>query len=84
MDSLESDSEETELVQEPDDCLLPEEDLYKAFVHGWQVVKLNFPKYIDKVVIIKIKQTVIQFGYTGRIFQYVFICLKKNSGSDIV
>jgi hypothetical protein len=47
MDSLESDSEETELVQEPDDCLLPEEDLYKAFVHGWQVVKLNFPKYID-------------------------------------
>ena len=26
-DSLESDSEETELVQEADDCLLPEEDL---------------------------------------------------------
>ena len=27
LDSLESDSEETELVQEADDCLLPEEDL---------------------------------------------------------
>ena len=40
-------------------------------------MKLYFPKYIDKVVIIEIKQTVIQFGYTGRIFQYVFICLKK-------
>jgi hypothetical protein len=26
-DSLDSDSEETELVQEADDCLLPEEDL---------------------------------------------------------
>ena len=26
-DSLESDSEETELVQEVDDCLLPEKDL---------------------------------------------------------
>ena len=37
MDSLESDSEETELVQEADDCLLPEEDLYKAFVKTWEI-----------------------------------------------
>jgi hypothetical protein len=56
-----------------------------------QVVKLYFPKYIDKVVIIEIKQTchtvwlhwediVIQFGYTGWIFQYVFICFKNIFG----
>jgi hypothetical protein len=49
-------------------------------------VKLYFPKYIDKVVIIEIKQTchtvwlhwehiVIQFGYTGRILSYNLVTL---------
>ena len=47
----------------------------------WQVVKLYFPKYIDKVVIIeKTDVSVIQFGYTMKIFQYVFICFKNIFG----
>jgi hypothetical protein len=36
----------------------------------------HFPKYIDKVVIIEIKQT----WHTVWIFQYVFICFKNIFG----
>ena len=53
--------------------------------HGRQVVKLYFPKYIDKVVIIEIKTDVSYSLVTlGGYFNMFLFVLKTFSGSDIV
>ena len=63
------------------DAVQEESRVYMEIRHGRQVVKWYFPKYIDKVVIIEIKQTCHTVLVTlGGYFNMFLFVLKTFSG----